>query len=159
MRRVVFVGSFSPIHNGHMDIINRLADLFDEVILAVTQNNNKAMSISIAQREELLKLACENFSNVKVMAFDGTLADFCHDNNVDCIVKSVRNTIDFEYEYNMATVNKNIFEVETLVMFSSPEYRHISSSLVREFLLYNKDISALVPKCLVEKIKEVYHVS
>ena len=159
MKRVVFVGSFAPVHNGHFDIIKRLVDVFDEVIIAVTQNKNKLFVASVEDRKELLKIACKDFSSVKVMSFKGTLADFCHDNNVDCIVKAVRNTIDFEYEYDMAITNKQFFNVETLVMFSAPQYRHISSTLVREFLQYDKDITPLVPVGIAERIKEVFYVS
>jgi len=156
MKTAVFVGSFAPLHNGHMDVIKRASKIFDKVILAITQNTNKPIIASIADREQLLKLACVNLPSVEVKSFNGTLADFCKENNVDCIVKAVRNSIDFEYEYDMAVVNKQLFDVETLVMFSAPEYRAISSSLVREFLRYNKDISSLVPTEIEEKIKEVF---
>ena len=156
MKTAVFVGSFAPLHNGHMDVIKRASKVFDKVILAITQNTNKPAIASIADREQLLKLACCNISTVEVKSFSGTLADFCKENNVDCIIKAVRNTIDFEYEYDMAVVNKELFGVETLVMFPAPQYRAISSSLVREFLRYDKDISSLVPTEIEEKIKEVF---
>ena len=159
MKRAVFAGSFSPVHNGHLDVINRACDIFDEVIFAVTQNKNKRSSVSIEKRKYILEQACKSLPKVKVMSFDGTLADFCKQNNVDCIIKSVRNVVDFEYEYEMATINKDILGVETLFMFSSPKYKHLSSSLVREFIQYNKDISSFVPDDIKEIIKEVYYVS
>ena len=156
MKTAVFVGSFAPLHNGHIDVIKRALKIFDKVILAITQNTNKPAIASISDREQLLKLACNGMPMVEVKSFEGTLADFCKENKVDCIVKAVRNTIDFEYEYDMAVVNKQLFGVETLVMFSAPQYRAISSSLVREFLRYGKDISLLVPVEIEQKIKEVF---
>ncbi len=159
MKRAVFAGSFSPVHSGHVEIIKRAAVLFDELIVAVTDNVNKTCCISLSNREKLLTEACGGLNNVKVMSFNGTLADFCKKNKVDCIVKSLRNSIDLEYEYQMATVNKKTFGVETLFLLSAPEYRHISSTLVREFIKYDEDIYGLVPDGLVEKIKEVVDVS
>ena len=159
MKRAVFAGSCSPVHSGHVEIIRRISELFDEVIVAVTENVNKPCYISLEDKKNLLVDACHDFKNVKVMSFNGTLADFCKENAVDCIVKSMRNSIDFEYEYEMATVNKKLFGVETLFLLSAPEYRHISSTLVREFLMYGKDISALVPDGMASKIKEVVNVS
>ena len=156
MKTAVFVGSFAPLHNGHLDVIVRASKIFDKVILAITQNTNKPTVASILDREQILKIACKDIPTVEVKSFTGTLADFCKQNKVDCIIKSVRNTIDFEYEYDMAVVNKDLFGVETLVMFSAPKYRAISSSLVREFLRYDKDISSLVPTEIEKKIKEVF---
>lgn len=158
MKRAVFAGSFAPVHNGHLDIANRACDIFDEVIFAVTQNKNKQSYVSIEQRKYILEQACKNMPKIKVMSFSGTLADFCKQNNVDCIIKSVRNIIDFEYEYEMATVNKDIFGLETLFLFSAPQYKHLSSSLVREFIQYQKDISSFVPDEIKEMIKEVFYV-
>ena len=159
MRRAVFAGSFAPIHLGHFEIIKRACGLFDELVVAVTQNKNKPNLMSVESRKNLLRLACDEFKNVKVVSFQGTLADFCKENDIGCIVKSVRNFTDFEYEHDMAEVNRKIFGLETLILFADSQYKYISSSLVREFVQYDKDISFLVPQGMENDIKEVFHVS
>jgi pantetheine-phosphate adenylyltransferase len=153
--KMVFAGSFAPVTKGHLDIIQRASVLADTLIVAVTHNVNKPQYIKIEDRINLISEAVKDIKNVKVMAFDTLLADFCKEVKADCIIKSIRDTVDFAYEEQMAAANKQTGDTETVFLFASPQYKHISSSLVRELISYGADITPFVPEGLAQKIIKV----
>ncbi len=154
MKRV-YAGSFAPITIGHLDIIKRAAALADELIVAVGHNANKPQVIAINDRINLIKEATKDIKNVKVMPFDTLLMDFCRQVKADCIIKSIRNTVDFAQEEQMASANKLMGDIETMFMFASSQYKHISSTFVRELISYGTDITPFVPQGLAQKILKV----
>ena len=145
MRRVVCPGSFDPVTNGHLDIISRAAQLYDEVVVAVAQNPSKTTLFTVAERVELIREATKRYDNVRVDRFEGLTVDFCRDNDISAIVKGLRAVSDFDYEMQMAQMNYNQAGVETLFMTTNPLYAFLSSSLVKEFARFGGDVSGLVP--------------
>ncbi len=116
MRKVVCPGSFDPVTNGHLDIVERAAALFDEVTIVVAINQNKASLFSVDERLELLAEVTRQWSNVRLDSFEGLLVDFCRDRGIPAIVKGLRAVSDFDYELQMAQMNRQLAGVETLFM-------------------------------------------
>ncbi len=145
MRRVVCPGSFDPVTNGHLDIITRAADLYDEVVVAVARNPSKTSLFTAAERVELLREVTKKYDNVRVDSFEGLTVDFCKANGISAIVKGLRAVSDFDYEMQMAQMNYSQSGVETLFMTTNPLYAFLSSSLVKDFAKYGGDVSGLVP--------------
>ncbi len=138
--------------NGHIDIISRAAQLFDEVIVAVVRNPNKTALFTAAERVELIREATKEHGNVRVDRFEGLIVDFCRGNGISTIVKGLRAVSDFDYEMQMAQMNYNQAGVETLFMTTNPLYAFLSSSLVKEFAKFGGDVSGLVPPTVLEKL-------
>ena len=152
MRRVVCPGSFDPVTNGHLDIISRAAQLYDEVIVAVAQNPSKTTLFTAEERVELIREATKQLENVRVDRFEGLTVDFCRDNDISAIVKGLRAVTDFDYEMQMAQMNYNQAGVETLFMTTNPLYAFLSSSLVKDFAKYGGDVSSLVPPAVLARL-------
>ena len=145
MTKVVCPGSFDPVTNGHLDIIERSARLFDEVVVAVLVNQNKQGLFTIDERLALLDKATSHLPNVSTDSFSGLLVDFCTQNRVDAIVKGLRAVTDFDYELQMAQMNGSLTEVDTVFIPTSPEYSFLASSLVKEVAKHAGDVRGLVP--------------
>lgn len=145
MRRVVCPGSFDPVTNGHLDIISRAADLYDEVVVAVARNPAKTSLFTVAERIELLREVTKPYENVRVDTFEGLTVDFCRAHGISAIIKGLRAVSDFDYEMQMAQMNYSQAGVETLFMTTNPLYAFLSSSLVKDFAKYGGDVSGLVP--------------
>ncbi|MGL5416634.1 MAG: pantetheine-phosphate adenylyltransferase [Clostridium sp.] len=155
MRVAVYPGSFDPITNGHLEIIKRGAKIFDKVIIAILINVDKKGLFSIDERIELIKECTKDLENVEVISFSGMLVELLKEKNIRYVLKGLRNTIDFEYEKTMETINKALDEkIETVYLISSEKNICISSSAVRQICKFNGDISFMVPSCIVEKIEE-----
>ena len=152
MRRVVCPGSFDPVTNGHLDIISRAAQLYDEVVVAVVRNPNKTSMFTAAERVELIREATKQHDNVRVDRFEGLIVDFCRDHDISAIIKGLRAVTDFDYEMQMAQMNYSQAGVETLFMTTNPLYAFLSSSLVKEFARYGGDVSGLVPRAVLERL-------
>ena len=152
MRRVVCPGSFDPVTNGHLDIISRAAQLYDEVVVAVMLNPNKTSLFTAAERVELIAEATKKLDNVRVDRFEGLIVDFCRENDISAIVKGLRAVSDFDYEMQMAQMNYNQAGVETLFMTTNPLYAFLSSSLVKDFAKFGGDVSGLVPANVLERL-------
>ncbi len=152
MRRVVCPGSFDPVTNGHLDIISRAAQLYDEVVVAVAQNPSKTTLFTADERVELIREATKQHDNVRVDRFEGLTVDFCRDNDISAIIKGLRAVTDFDYEMQMAQMNYNQAGVETLFMTTNPLYAFLSSSLVKDFARFGGDVSGLVPANVLEHL-------
>jgi len=145
VKKAVCPGSFDPITNGHLDVIERASHLFDEVVIAVLVNNSKSSLFTIEERIVLARDCVKHLPNVKVDMWSGLLVDYCRENKVDAIVKGLRAVSDFDYELQMAQMNLQLKGVDTLLMATKPAYSFLSSSLVREIARYGGDVSKLVP--------------
>lgn len=155
MRTVVYPGSFDPCTNGHIDIISRASRLFDRVIVAVLINNSKSPLFTAEERVEMLKKAVADYSNVEVFSFDGLLVDFMKAVKADIIIKGIRAVSDFEYEFQMALTNHELYnDAETLFIPTSKDYMFLSSSIVKEIAGYGGSLDGLVPDVLIPVINK-----
>ena len=143
--KILIPGSFDPPTNGHIDVINRCADIFSDIVVGVVVNPSKDSLFSPEERSSILEEIYENKSNVKVESFEGLLVDFATSQSVDAIVKGLRAMTDFDYEFQMAQANSTLAGFETIFIPSSPEYGYLSSSMVKEIHSYGGDVSSLVP--------------
>lgn len=155
MKKAIYPGSFDPITKGHLDIIKRGSKSFDKVIIAVLINSEKQGLFSIEERVSLIKKATVEIDNIEVISFEGLLVDYMKKNNISIILKGLRNSKDFEYELQMANVNKILEnEIESIFMISNPENSYISSSMVKEVCKLGGNISGLVPSEVESIIKK-----
>ncbi|KIH97929.1 phosphopantetheine adenylyltransferase [Streptomonospora alba] len=156
MRRVVCPGSFDPVTNGHIDIIGRAARQYDEVVTAVLTNVNKRGLFSVDEKVEMLRECTADVGNVTISQFSGLLVDFCRDNGIGAIIRSLRSVSDFDYELQIAQMNYRLSGVETLFMTANPQYSFLSSSLVREIAQYGGDVSSLVTPYVEQRLRDKY---
>jgi pantetheine-phosphate adenylyltransferase len=150
MKRVVCPGSFDPITHGHLDIIGRASEIYDEVVIAVLVNREKSSLFTVDERIEMINETVKGFKNVTVDSWSGLLVDYCRANSISAIVKGLRAVSDFDYELQMAQMNQELAGVETLFMATRPQYSFLSSSLVKEIATYGGDVSAHLPKTVLE---------
>jgi pantetheine-phosphate adenylyltransferase len=157
MRRAVCPGSFDPVTLGHLDVIGRAANLFDEVVVLVAFNNKKQGMFSVEERMAMIEETAD-LPNVRADSFHGLLVDYCREHGIKAIVKGLRAVTDFDYELQMAQMNQRLSGVDTLFMSTSPEFSFVSSSLVKEVAMYGGDIAHLLPpsvhRQLLERIAE-----
>lgn len=153
-RRCVCPGSYDPVTNGHIDVIERAAALFDEVIVAVLHNEAKQGTFPIDERLELLRSSLGHVDNVRIGAWSGRLVvDVCREVGAASMVKGLRGGTDFAYELPMAYMNRHLTGVETLFLASAPDLQHISSSLIKEVVRHGGDVSGLVPDNVLTALK------
>ena len=149
-------GSFDPVTNGHIDIVSRASQLFDEVVVAVgvNQSKSRARLFTAGERIEMLEKACAPFPNVTVGSFEGLLTGFCQQHGIKAIVKGLRAVSDFDYELQMAQMNNGLSGVETLFVPTNPTYSFLSSSLVKEVATWGGDVAHLVPPEVLTALTE-----
>jgi pantetheine-phosphate adenylyltransferase len=153
MRAAVYPGSFDPITNGHLDLIRRGTRLFDRVIVAVLENEGKAPLFSVPERMELIRSCTRDLPIVEVRSFSGLLVDFLRDSNANVLVRGIRAVSDYEYELQMALMNRELSpDVETIFMLPAVEYTFVSSRLVKEVFRLGGDISRLVPPPVLKEL-------
>ena len=151
MRRAVFPGSFDPITLGHENIIRRAIPMFDEIVIAIGVNGSKKTMFTLEQRVQMLKNVFANAPSVKVETFGGLTVRFCEKVKADWMLRGVRNGGDFEYERTISQMSSRIApSLETIILFTDPQYAPISSSVVRDILANGGDISEFVPKAVLE---------
>ncbi len=152
-------GSFDPVTLGHLDIIERTARHFDDVIVAVIRNPQKAKSLfTLEERKEMLHEVTAPLKNVKIDVFQGLLVDFAKDRGAEAIVKGLRAVSDFDYELQMAQMNQKLSGIDTFFISTSPQFSYLSSSLVREVARYNGEVSGMVPPSVVQRLTERFGV-
>jgi pantetheine-phosphate adenylyltransferase len=153
MIRAVYPGTFDPVTNGHLDVIERAAKIFDELIVAVTTNPSKTPWFTLEERVEMLKECCSHLPNVTVEAFDGLLVNFVRQKGAKVIIKGLRAVTDFDYEFQMAAINRKLApEIETLFLMTSLPYAYLSSSAVKEVASLNGCLKDLVPDNVAERL-------
>lgn len=152
MRRAVCPGSFDPVTNGHVDVITRAAGLYDELVVAVLVNPGKAGLFDVEERMALLRAATIELPNVTVDSFEGLLVQWCQVHDVPVIVKGLRAVGDFEYELQMAQMNRELAGIETLFVPTAPQVGHLSSSLVKQIAAFGGDVAHLVPPAVNERL-------
>ncbi len=149
----VYPGSFDPITNGHLDIITRASKLCDKLIVAIGRNEGKKPSFTVEERIEFIKNSLEGREDIIVTSFSGLLADFVRQTGAKTVIKGLRAMSDFEYEFQMALLNKNLEpDMETLFMMTNVNYSYLSSSAVKEIAKNGGNIEGLVPECIREKV-------
>jgi pantetheine-phosphate adenylyltransferase len=154
VRRAVCPGSFDPVTNGHLDIVQRAASLFDEVVVAVGVNASKHRLFTPDERIAMLQQVCGDLGNVRVEGFSGLLTEYCREQEAQAVVKGLRAGADFAYELQMAQMNFHLTGVETVFLPTSPQHSFVSSSLVKEVASLGGDVSALVPAPVLARLME-----
>ena len=157
MPRAVYPGSFDPVTNGHLDVIERAARLFDEVLVAIAHNEAKSGLFSFDERIALLKENVSRFDNVRVTQFDGLLVDFARAQDVHVVIRGLRAVSDFEFEFQMALMNRKLDPgVETMFLMPKEEYTYLSSRLVKEIARLGGSVGAFVPDSVAKALREKY---
>ena len=146
-KRAVYPGMFDPVHNGHLDLIERSLRIFDEVIVAVVGNPSKSSGLfSAAERMEMIDEATSGFQNLRIVSFDGLTIDLVARERADCIVRGIRAVSDFEYEFQMALMNRKLRStVETVFLMPHERYTYISSRLIKEVASFGSAVTGMVP--------------
>ena len=157
MQSAVYPGTFDPFTNGHLDIIHRSARMFDRVIVSVAKNLKKPPSFSIEERVGFIREALAGVSSVSVEPFDSLLVKFARDQGANVIVRGLRAVSDFEYEFQMALMNRSLDkEVETIFLAPRQEYSYLSSAIVKEVAQYGGNVSGLVPPAVEKALKKKF---
>ena len=152
MRRCVCPGSFDPVTNGHLDVIERASRLYDQVTVGVLVNTSKSGLFALDERIEMLREATTGLGNVTVDSFQGLLVDYCREREIPVVVKGLRAVSDFDYELQMSQMNNRLTGLETLFVATNPEYSFLSSSLVKEVATWGGDVSGLVPEPVLRRL-------
>lgn len=157
MARALYSGSFDPVTLGHLDIIKRAANVFDEVVVAVLNNKAKNPLFSVEERVNMLKETTQDLPNVRIASFSGLLVDFAKKEEINVIVRGLRAITDFEYELQMAQINHELLpEVDTMFLTTNILYSYVSSTIVKEVASYKGDVSHFVPACIEERVRDKY---
>ncbi len=146
MRRAIYPGSFDPVTNGHLDVIERARKLFDEVIVAVAHNDEKEALFSLEERLDLLNESIGKIDNVRVAQFEGLLVEFAVAQKASAVIRGLRAVSDFEFEFQMALMNRKLeTNVETIFLMPKEEYTYLSSRIIKEIARLGGDVSSFVP--------------
>ncbi len=161
MKRAVYPGSFDPVTYGHLDIIRRAADIFDELIVSVLNNKAKTPLFSVEERVKILEEATKDLPNVQIDSFSGLLIDYAREKDLHVAVRGLRAITDFEYELQIAQTNRKFSgeELDTVFLTTSLEYAYLSSSTVKEIASFGGDISQCVPEFVAEMIYKKYGIA
>ena len=151
----IYPGSFDPVTYGHLDVLERAVDIFGHVIIAVADNTSKKYMFNLEERVELLKAATKGMKGVKVESFNGLVIDYARQKKTNVLIRGLRMTSDFDYEFQIALTNRRLAEdIETVFLMPSEQHSFLSSSLLKEVSRFNADISSFVPLCVAKRLKE-----
>jgi len=153
MRRAIYPGSFDPVTNGHLDVIERARKLFDEVIVAVAHNDEKQPLFSLDERLDLLRQTVGEIDNVRIAEFKGLLVEFAKEEKARAVIRGLRAVSDFEFEFQMALMNRKLdAAAETIFLMPKEEYTYLSSRIVKEIARLGGDVSSFVPTCVAKAL-------
>ena len=156
-KRAVYPGMFDPVHNGHLDLIERSLRIFDEVIVAVVGNPSKTQLFTVAERMEMIDEATAGFQNFRIVSFDGLTIDLVARERADCIIRGIRAVSDFEYEFQMALMNRKLRStVETVFLMPHERYTYISSRLIKEVASLGAPVTGMVPPAVEARLGQKF---
>lgn len=156
MKIAVYPGSFDPVTKGHLDIIRRASKTFDKVYVAILTNSSKTPTFTLEKRLDWLKRCTSDIENVEIDSFSGLLVNYMSEKQANIIIKGLRAVSDFEYEFQMALMNRKLNpEVETLFMMTNGKYSYLSSSIVKEIARHKASLDGLVPEFMIDEISEL----
>lgn len=155
--KALYTGSFDPLTNGHLNIIERAAKLYDELTIGIIANPAKKCAFSLEERKSMIKETLKHLNNIRVECFSGLLADYVNDGGFNVVVRGLRATMDFEYEIQMAQMNARLFDetVETVFLMTDPQYSFISSSMIKEVHSLGGSIEGLVPDEIIKRMNKL----
>jgi len=158
MRRAIYPGSFDPVTNGHLDVVERARKLFDEVIVAVAYNDEKQPLFSLRERLDLLQRTVGKIDNVRIAQFKGLLVEFAKAKKAGAVIRGLRAVSDFEFEFQMALMNRKLDAVvETIFLMPKEEYTYLSSRIVKEIARLGGDVSSFVPTCVAKALNSKFN--
>jgi len=158
MKRIIYPGTFDPIHNGHLDIAKKAAELFDELILVVAINKEKNPLFSNEDRMILIEKSLSKIKNIRVSSFNGLVVDYAKSKEAIAIIRGLRHVSDFEFEFQMAMMNYNLNpDIKSLFMMPEEKYIHLNSTVIKDVVRLGGDISDYVPKCVEAALFEKYN--
>ena len=157
-KKALYTGSFDPMTNGHLDIIERASKMFNELVVGVIVNPNKKPLFTKEERVKMIEDVTAHLENVRVDSFQGLLADYVNENHFDAVIRGLRATTDFDYEIQMAQMNDRLFDdgIESVFLMTSPEYSFISSSVIKEVVSLGGSVDGLLPDRIMDEIKAKY---
>lgn len=154
MRKVIYPGTFDPVTNGHLDVIKRATELFDSVVVTVAINASKTPLFNTEERLEMLKESLKTFKKVEIDSFEGLVVDYAHQVGAVGIIRGLRAVSDFEYEFQMALMNRKLdSDIKTVFLMPHEKYTYLNSSLIRNLAELNADISEFVPGSVLDALK------
>ena len=156
VRTALYSGSFDPLTFGHLDIITRVASMFDKVYIGIAINQSKKHLFTLEERKQMIEEETKNLQNVEVVTFEGLLANYVNENNFNAVIRGLRAITDFEYEIQMAQMNDRLFKdgIESVFLMTNPKYSFISSSMIKEVVSLGGNIEGLLPESIIKKLKE-----
>lgn len=158
MKKVIYPGTFDPVTNGHIDVVRRAIELFDEVIVTVAQNPSKTCLFSTEERVEMLKESLKDFNNVSVDSFDGLVVDHAKEVGAIGIIRGLRAVSDFEYEFQMALMNRKLNdELRTIFLMPHEKYTYLNSTIIRNLAAFKSDVSDFVTPFVAKKLREKFN--
>ncbi len=157
MAKVIYPGTFDPVTNGHIDIVNRAVELFDEVIVTVAKNPSKTSLFTVEERVEMLRESLKEFKSVHIDWFDGLVVDHAKQVGAIGIIRGLRAVSDFEYEFQMALMNRKLAgDITTILLMPHARYTYLNSTIVRNLAQFHGDVSEFVPPIVLKKLKEKF---
>lgn len=158
MKKALCTGSFDPVTNGHVNIFERAATLVDELVVCVFINKHKKPLFTLEERVELLRESTLHIDNLTVDSYDGLVSDYLKQHDINLIIRGLRSSVDFEYEYNQAQMLHHLVpDMNTIFLLTAPEYLFINSSAIRELAQFNGNVHKLVPECVEIALRDRYH--